>query len=68
MTTTDQTAQRERLRRRGLALAVATIAWNLIEGIVAVTAGIAAGSIALVGFGIDSAIEVASSVIIGPRL
>ena len=64
MTTTDQTAQRERLRRRGLALAVATIAWNLIEGIVAVTAGIAAGSIALVGFGIASAIEVASSVII----
>ena len=43
---------------------MATIAGNLIEGIVAVTVGIVPGSIALVGFGIDSAIEVASSVII----
>ncbi len=34
-----------------------TISWNLSEGIVAVGAGIAAGSIALVGFGFDSSIE-----------
>lgn len=64
MTTDSSAAERERLRRRGLVLAWATIGWNVIEGIVAVTAGLAAGSIALVGFGIDSGIEVASSVVI----
>jgi len=64
VTTDSSAAERERLRRRGLVLAWATIGWNVIEGIVAVTAGLAAGSIALVGFGIDSGIEVASSVVI----
>ena len=55
----------ERLRRRGLRLAWFIIVWDLIEGAVAVTAGLAAGSIALVGFGIDSGIEVfAASVVI----
>src|SRR5918994_2131102 len=49
------------LRRRGLALAALTIAWNTIEAVVAVTAGVAAGSIALVGFGFDSMIEVVSA-------
>jgi len=53
------------LRRRGIRLAVLIIVWDVIEGIVAVTAGLAAGSIALVGFGIDSAIEVfAASVVL----
>jgi divalent metal cation (Fe/Co/Zn/Cd) transporter len=37
-----------------------TIAWNLLEGIVAVIAGAIAGSISLVGIGVDSFIEVAS--------
>lgn len=64
MTARESAAERERLRRRGLLLAWATIGWNVIEGIVAVSAGLAAGSIALVGFGIDSGIEVASSVVI----
>ena len=55
----------ERLRRRGLRLAWFIVVWDLIEGIVAVTAGLAAGSIALLGFGIDSGIEVfAASVVI----
>ena len=55
----------EQLRRRGLRLAWFIVVWDLIEGAVAVTAGIAAGSIALIGFGIDSAIEVfAASVVI----
>jgi divalent metal cation (Fe/Co/Zn/Cd) transporter len=49
------------LRRRGLLLAGLTIAWNAAEAIVAVSAGIAAGSIALVGFGFDSMIEVLSA-------
>jgi divalent metal cation (Fe/Co/Zn/Cd) transporter len=42
-------------------LAAVTIGWNLVEAVVAVTAGLAAGSIALVGFGFDSTIEVASA-------
>jgi divalent metal cation (Fe/Co/Zn/Cd) transporter len=50
-----------RLRRRGLLLAGLTIAWNVAEAIVAVSAGLAAGSIALVGFGFDSTIEVLSA-------
>lgn len=51
--------------RHGLRLESLTITWNLIEAVVAVGFGIAAGSIALVGFGFDSAIEVfAASVVI----
>jgi hypothetical protein len=46
------------LRQRGLALAGLTIAWNVIEAVVAITIGIAVGSIALVGFGFDSVVEV----------
>jgi len=53
------------LRRRGVRLAVLIVVWDVIEGAVAVTAGLAAGSIALVGFGIDSSIEVfAASVVL----
>lgn len=55
----------ERLRRRGLRFAWFIVVWDVIEGAVAVTAGIVAGSIALVGFGIDSMIEVfAASIVI----
>ena len=52
------------LRRRGLALVGLTIAWNVIEAVVAIAAGVAAGSIALVGFGFDSTVEVMSSVVV----
>jgi divalent metal cation (Fe/Co/Zn/Cd) transporter len=52
------------LRRRGLRLEYLTIAWNVIEGIVAVAAGVAAGSIALVGFGFDSSIEVVAAAVV----
>jgi divalent metal cation (Fe/Co/Zn/Cd) transporter len=48
------------LARRGRKLEYFTIAWNILEGMVGVVAGIAAGSISLVGFGIDSFIEVTS--------
>lgn len=52
------------LRRRGIRLAVFIIVWDVVEGVVAVAAGLAAGSIALVGFGIDSGIEVAAATIV----
>ena len=45
-----------------------TIVWNSLEGLVAVLAGVFAGSIALVGFGVDSVIEVSSGAIILWRL
>jgi divalent metal cation (Fe/Co/Zn/Cd) transporter len=45
------------LVRRAVRLEYFTITWNVIEAIVAIGAGIAAGSIALVGFGFDSSIE-----------
>ncbi len=45
------------LRRRGLLLEALTITWNVIEAAVAIGAGVAARSIALVGFGFDSTIE-----------
>ncbi len=53
-----------RLQRRAVRLAWATIAWNVIEAFVAIAAGTAAGSIALVGFGLDSTVEVMSAVVI----
>jgi divalent metal cation (Fe/Co/Zn/Cd) transporter len=46
--------------QRGRRLEYFTVGWNAIEGMVAVVAGLVAGSIALVGFGLDSFIEVAS--------
>jgi divalent metal cation (Fe/Co/Zn/Cd) transporter len=46
--------------QRGRRLEYFTVGWNAIEGIVAVVAGLIAGSIALVGFGLDSFIEVTS--------
>ena len=52
------------LHRRGLLLAGLTITWNVIEAVVAISAGIAAGSIALVGFGFDSTIEVGSALVV----
>jgi divalent metal cation (Fe/Co/Zn/Cd) transporter len=45
-----------------------TVGWNVIEGIVAIAAGIVAGSIALIGFGLDSYIEVASGIVLIWRL
>jgi divalent metal cation (Fe/Co/Zn/Cd) transporter len=52
---------RPALVRRGLALNYLTIGYNVLEAIVALGAGIVAGSVALVGFGLDSVIEVTAS-------
>ena len=49
------------LVRRGLQLSYATLAYNCLEGVIAILAGLAAGSIALIGFGADSLIEVTAS-------
>ncbi|HET8987705.1 MAG TPA: cation transporter [Humibacillus sp.] len=57
-------AERLRLGRRAQLLAGASVAYNVIEAGVAIAAGVAAGSVALVGFGLDSTIEVSSALII----
>ena len=58
----ESDAQRQALIRRGILLSYATIAYNSLEAIVSLIAGIVAGSVALVGFGFDSIIEVTASV------
>lgn len=62
------TANRAGLVRRGRYLEYFTIAYNSLEGLIAVSAGLIAGSIALVGFGFDSLIEVTSGAILVWRL
>jgi divalent metal cation (Fe/Co/Zn/Cd) transporter len=52
---------RESLARRGRRLQYLTIFWNCLEGLIAIAAGVLAGSISLTGFGVDSFIEVSSS-------
>ena len=59
---------RETLIRRGRNLEVFTVLWNSAEGLVAVFLGALAGSIALVGFGIDSFIETSSGLVMLWRL
>jgi divalent metal cation (Fe/Co/Zn/Cd) transporter len=58
----------EHLTRRGLHLARFTVAYNILEGAVAITAGLGAGLVSVVGFGIDSGIESVSAVLVGARL
>ena len=55
-----ETAERGAFAERGRRLEYFTIIWNSVEGMIAVAAGAMAGSIALVGFGVDSFIEVTS--------
>jgi divalent metal cation (Fe/Co/Zn/Cd) transporter len=62
MTTLVTEAQRAELVRRGQWLSRASLAYNCAEGIASIIAGVVAGSVSLLGFGIDSAIESASSV------
>jgi divalent metal cation (Fe/Co/Zn/Cd) transporter len=57
--------ERTRLQRRALRLEFSTIAWNVGEAVFTIGLGVAAGSLALIGFGTDSIIEVfASSVVV----
>ena len=56
--------ERDRLTRRGYRLEYASMAWMTVEAAVAITAGIAASSIAVVAFGLDSVIEFFASAVV----
>jgi divalent metal cation (Fe/Co/Zn/Cd) transporter len=56
------TPERARWRRQAILLQYATILYNLLEAAASLIAGLLAGSIALVGFGLDGAIEISASV------
>ena len=53
---------------RAIALEGVTVGYNTVEGMVAIAAGLVAGSVALTGFGIDSVIEVTSGALLWWRL
>ena len=55
---------RSALIRRARLLAGASVAYNVLEAVIAIAAGLVAGSVALVGFGLDSTIEVSSGLIV----
>ncbi len=60
--------QDPRFRRWAWGLTALTIGWNSLEAVIAIVSGILAGSIALVGFGLDSVVEVSSALVIVWRL
>jgi divalent metal cation (Fe/Co/Zn/Cd) transporter len=62
----DLLTERDRVRlgRRAQLLAGASVTYNVLEAVVAITAGVVAGSVALIGFGLDSVVEVSSGLII----
>lgn len=64
----DGTAERRAQIRRGRLLEYFTVSYNSLEGVIAIASGVLAGSIALVGFGFDSAIEVISGLALLWRL
>ncbi len=61
-TTRDQAVTRQKW------LTGTTISWNVVEGVIAIAAGLAAGSVSLIGFGLDSGVEVSAAVILAWRL
>lgn len=58
---------RRRHLKKAVVLSFLTVTWNILEGVIATIAGSLAGSVALVGFGVDSFIETASGVVVGRR-
>ena len=66
--TTLSAGETERLTRRGLRLAQFTVAYNVVEGAVAITAGVVAGLVSVVGFGLDAGIESIAGVLVALRL
>lgn len=59
---------RRRLARTAVGLAWLTIVYNLVEGVIAVAAGVEAGAVSLIGFGVDSGIEVTAAAVVLVRL
>ena len=57
-------SSRAKMLRRALRLEWLTVGWNAVEGVIAVAAALAAGSVALLGFGIDSFVETVSGAVI----
>lgn len=57
-------ASAQRLGRRAQLLAATSVTYNVVEAVIAISAGLLAGSVALVGFGLDSVVEVSSGLII----
>jgi len=66
--TMEQHDSRQDLVTRGLGLEYLTVGWNVVEGLVSVAAAVAAGSVALLGFGIDSFVETTSGLVLIWRL
>src|SRR5271165_4708739 len=64
----ESVLDRNVLVERGRRLEYLTLAWNGLEAAVALAAGVVAGSVALVGFGLDSVIEMASAAVLLWRL
>ena len=61
-------ASRENQVKRGRKLEYFTIIYNSLEGLISIIAGLIAGSVSLIGFGIDSVIEVTSGIALLWRL
>ncbi|MFO7531577.1 MAG: cation transporter [Candidatus Limnocylindrales bacterium] len=64
----DTLSGRPALLRRGLRLEYLTVGWNVLEGVIAIAAGLASGSVALIAFGIDSFVETISGAVLIWRL
>ncbi len=60
--TSIATTERQRVVRRGQWLTAVTLLYNSLEAVLAIGAGVLAGSVALVGFGVDSVIELTAGV------
>lgn len=67
-TSPEPSSERSQRLRRGLALEYLSLGWNLLETFVGLAAGIAAQSLALIGFGLDSVVEASSASILIWRL
>ena len=63
-----ESADRHEVVRRATVLNRLTIGWNAVEGITAIAAGVAASSASLIGFGLDSGIEVSAAFVLAWRL
>jgi divalent metal cation (Fe/Co/Zn/Cd) transporter len=64
MTTLERSPTRAALLARGLRLEYATLGWNVVGSVVVLATAVAARSVALAGFGLDSLIEIGASVIV----